>query len=440
MRRRLTFLVALAGLAALAPLPDADAAVPATAWGHLTEVVGRSPAPEYRRFGSPGMVDVAAYERSVLDAAGYATVELNAPAERWWVDYSPGHEPELLDVASGHTFPAESGFDLGATTGPEGVTCTLRRYDQVQPGDCGFVPFHLASPEWKNLLADAPGALATIVARGGVGAVVQGDRARQATIALKLRAPIPSVVAAVDEDEVVGRTVRLRAMGEHRPAVTRDVVGVLRPPAAGHGYVVVLAHADGWFEAAADNGSGTAAALRAAQLLAAQRPAGAGVLVALVDGEEVGYHGTRALLDRLRSPEGLVVPDGCRPLHLADLRGVVNLDAVSARASDVGLPPPFSWRVIVHTEDVTGLLGALRFAAGGVLGVPVPASVAEPINGGFGRTDAGFFAAEGLPVVWPVAGYPEYHTSADTLATVDPADLEAVAVNAAAVARYFGAR
>jgi hypothetical protein len=34
-------------------------------------------------------------------------------------------------------------------------------------------------------------------------------------------------------------------------------------------------------------------------------------------------------------------------------------------------------------------------------------------------------------VVWPVAGYPEYHTDADTLAAVDAADLEAIAAASA---------
>jgi hypothetical protein len=38
-----------------------------------------------------------------------------------------------------------------------------------------------------------------------------------------------------------------------------------------------------------------------------------------------------------------------------------------------------------------------------------------------------------FPVVWPVAGYPAYHTDKDTLAAVDPADLEAVAQATAAL-------
>ncbi|MBA2281848.1 MAG: M28 family peptidase [Acidimicrobiia bacterium] len=447
MRRRRTtarsvlVLVAVALVAAGAtdatarprPLP-----VAASAWGHLEEVLERSPAPEYRRYGSHGMAGVARYARRVLDQAGYATVELRTPADRWRVDYAPGSEPLLERVDDGLRFLTESGFALGATTGPAGITCVVRRYDQVQPGECGYVPFAVASPEWKNILAEgARSAVQTIVARGGVGAVIEGDTARSATIALRLALPIPSVVAVAAEPDVVGRVVRLRAMGGWEPATTHDVVGVRRPTVPGRGYVVLLAHADGWFAAAADNGSGTAAALRAAQLLATAAPVGAGVLVALVDGEEVGYIGVQGLMQALESPAGLALPGGA--VRIDEIESVVNLDAPSARASDVGLPTPFSWRVLVHTADALAVQGAALFTAGGVLGLPLEASIANGINGGLDRTDARYFAARGIPVVWPVTGYPEYHTSADTLAAVDPVDLELVATAAATVVRSFGA-
>jgi hypothetical protein len=44
-----------------------------------------------------------------------------------------------------------------------------------------------------------------------------------------------------------------------------------------------------------------------------------------------------------------------------------------------------------------------------------------------------------VPFVWPVAGYPEYHTDGDTLASVDPTDLENVAEAAADLVRLIPA-
>jgi Zn-dependent M28 family amino/carboxypeptidase len=242
----------------------------------------------------------------------------------------------------------------------------------------------------------------------------------------------------VDEADAVGHEVRLRVMGERRPSRSNDVVAVRRPAAPGRGYVLLLGHIDGWYTAAADNGGGAAAVLRAAQLLAVRPPNGAGVAVALVDGEEVGYVGSTGLVAQLQSPAGVAFADGGPALHMADIESVVNLDAPSAIASDTPLPEPFSWRVLVHTNDATALRGVATFTAAGVLGLPLEASVATELNGGITRTDAGSFADAGKPVIWPVAGYPEYHTTADTLAVVDPVDLENVATGATATVRLLG--
>jgi hypothetical protein len=67
------------------------------------------------------------------------------------------------------------------------------------------------------------------------------------------------------------------------------------------------------------------------------------------------------------------------------------------------------------------------FLAHGVAGLPLNGRSATLANGGLNRTDAHWFDAVGIPVVWPVAGYAEYHTDGDSGAVVDPADLEAVA-------------
>jgi len=435
-------LVGLLALALAAPLGGAAAAAPgrrvATASGHLAKLVALSRAPEYRRFGTPAMVRVANYAAGQLANDGYQVVRYDAGGlTRWAVDYARGHRPQLTRMADGRRFKTESAFDIGST-GPDGVECTVKKVADVGPGDCGFVPFSDGSPEWKNATYNAPADVAQIVSRGGVGAVVQGDLDRNLVYSVRLRTTIPAVVAVVPDD-IVGQRVRLRAMGAQVPAVAHNIVGVLRPPAGASQYVMLLGHMDGWFQAAADNGGGAAGVLRAASELAGARPA-AGVVVALADGEEYGLLGSKALAAQLSSPAGLAVGDGGPALHMADLKAVMNLDASSARASDVqdhvasvaGRDAPiFSWRAMVFSEEPTlASLFVSTFAAHGVLGLPLPSRAAVQVEGGW-RTDAQWFHQAGVPVAWPVAGYPEYHTDGDVPGAMNHADLEAVADAAA---------
>jgi Zn-dependent M28 family amino/carboxypeptidase len=188
---------------------------------------------------------------------------------------------------------------------------------------------------------------------------------------------------------------------------------------------------DGWFQAAADNGGGAAGVLRAAHELAVNRPA-SGVIVGLMDGEEYGLLGSKAFADQLSSAAGIA------GVHMGDLKAVMNLDASSARASDVqdhvksvaGQDAPiFSWRAMVSSEEPTlTSLFISTFAAHGVFGLPVTSEVAKAtIGGGSWRTDAQWFHQAGVPAAWPVAGYPEYHTDGDLPSAMDKADLEAVA-------------
>lgn len=425
-------------------------APPATgARRHLEAVLDRSPAPDYRRAGSKGMVRVAEYEAATLAAAGYQVVRHDADLGTaiWKVNYRRGHTPLLTRLDDGRAFKVDSAFNLGRTTTRDGIRCKVKAIVDVTPGDCGFVPFTTASPEWKNAPNyDPSGAVDEIIAKGGVGAVLQGDVARNAVMALSVRRPLPAVVAVVEESDVVGRVVRLRAMGSFAPSVAHNVVGVRRSPASGR-YVLLLAHADGWYQAAADNGAGVAAVLRAAELLAGRDP-GVGVAVALVDAEENGLLGSQRLAAALSSPAGLALPDGGPPLRMSDLAAVVNLDASSARASEIQDPvrsavgtdaPVFSWRTMVYSEHATlpGLfLGT--FSEHGVLGLPVSSQAAGVVNGGW-RTDARWFHEAGVPVAWPAVGYPEYHTDVDTLDVVDAADLEAVAAAAADLVPRLGA-
>jgi hypothetical protein len=445
MRRLLVGLLGLAmavpaGSAVAAPAHRAPAHRVPTASDHLAKLVRLSPAPEYRRFGTAAMGRVAAYAAGALGKDGYQVVRDDAGGlSRWAVDYAKADRPALTRLSDGHRFKTESAFEIG-TTGAGGIECTVKKVADVGPGDCGFIPFADGSPEWKNATFNAPADLAQIVAQHGVGAVVQGDTQRNLVYALRARTSIPTVISVVPDD-IVGQRVRLRAMGAQVSAVAHNVVGVLRPPAGSSQYVVLTAHMDGWFQAAADNGGGAAAVLRAAHELAAARPQ-TGVVVALFDGEEYGLLGSKAVAAQLSSPDGLGLPDGGPALHMSDLKAVVNLDASSARASDVqdnvhavaGRDAPvFSWRAMVSSEEPTlTSLFIATFAAHGVLGLPVTSEVAKAtIGGGSWRTDAQWFHQAGVPVAWPVAGYPEYHTDGDVPSAMDKADLEAVADAAA---------
>jgi len=428
-------LVGILALALAAPAGVATARSgggPPTAGDYLDQLVAMSPAPEYRRYGTAAMADVAEWAAGKLASAGYTVVgDDEATANRWAVDYSDGHKPML--TSAGKSFKTESAFDIGAT-GPAGITCTLKKIADVGKGDCGFVPFSDGSPEWKNVTYNAPADIAKIVQQGGVGAVVQGDTQRNLVYALRPKTTIPVVVSVVP-DTIVGHKVTLRAMGSTVPATSHNVVGVLPPPPGSTQYIALTAHMDGWFQAAADNGGGAAAVLRAADILAAHHP-GVGVFIALMDGEEYGLLGSQKMAARLARPTGV------GGVHMADIKADVNLDASSARASDVqdnvkavaGKDAPiFSWRAMVSSEEPTlASLFLTTFAAHGVLGLPVTSEVAKAtIGGGSWRTDAQWFHQAGVPAAWPVAGYPEYHTDGDLPAAMDKADLEAVAAAAA---------
>ena len=414
---------------------------------HLAQIVARSVPPTYRRLGSPGMAAAADDAALALGAAGYRVLRHDTASHVWSVDYQPGHEPALVRVSDGQGFATESAFELGAATSADGITCTVRPYDQVGAGECGLVPYDVLSPEWNNVTGNLSGSLQTIVQRGGVGAILQGDLEHDALIALKAPQPIPAVVSLVPSSDIVGQTVRLRAMGADGPATLHNVIAVRPPADPAQGYVLLQAHLDGWFTAAADNGGGAAAVLAAAERLA-RDTGGRGLLVALYDGEEWGLRGSRAFAADLARPEGLVI-GSCGPtVHLADVVAIVNLDAPSAIASDalgpvnelLGQPVSLiSYRVLVYSEEptVAALLTATALADG-VFGLPIPVAVANPLNGGVNRTDVKWFHEAGIPAAWTVVGYPEYHTTADTLAVVDPTDLERVTTGALDLVRAMG--
>jgi hypothetical protein len=407
---------------------------------HLREIVDRSVAPQFRRMGSPGMAQVADYAAGVLASSGYEVRRHEVPTTAWEIDYSEADAPLLERTSDGHKFLADAAYYAANAE----VTCTVRLVADITPGDCGLVPFQTVSPEWKNPFVGAAAAVDAMLAKGAIGIVLQGDVARQATIAVRVNRPVPVVVSPVADADVVGQSVRLRSHGRTIPATMHNVIGVRPPADPANGYLLLQGHMDGFYEAAVDNGGGAAAVLAAAEQLGGEDRE-RGLIVALYDGEEWGLLGSKAVAADLTSADGLRIGPCTPDLHMGDIAAVVNLDAPSARASDAdgiverqtGFEVPlFSWRAMVYSEEpVLPPVFLTTMAANAVLGAPISVQAANPVNGGVSRTDAKWFDDAGLAVVWPVTGYPEYHTSADTLAAVDPADLSAVAAGTVALVR-----
>jgi aminopeptidase YwaD len=146
---------------------------------------------------------------------------------------------------------------------------------------------------------------------------------------------------------------------------------------------------------AADNGSGVAVACEAARLLAPALPAGVGLSVALVDGEEVGALGSARHAEDLRDA-------GAAPLVL-NVDGAGRLDGA----------------VAVEAGGPAHALLAVLDQAGRHTRVPL---VAGPV-----ASDNRRYAAAGLAAIGLGAGMAGYHSPADTADRVDPATLTAVA-------------
>ncbi|MCG5437492.1 M28 family metallopeptidase [Micromonospora foliorum] len=191
------------------------------------------------------------------------------------------------------------------------------------------------------------------------------------------------------------------------PLRRRDVTGAnihARFPAAEPGGIEVLltAHYDGVGDhpglrqpGASDNASGVAVVLEAARILAAARPAGVGVAVALLDAEEVGALGSAHHSQQLQSGD-------VRPL-------VINIDGAGlldqAAAVEAGGPAP----ALLALLDQAGRHTGLPLAAGPV------------------ASDNRRYAAAGLAAVGIGAGMAGYHSPADTPDRVDPHTLKAIA-------------
>jgi aminopeptidase YwaD len=176
-----------------------------------------------------------------------------------------------------------------------------------------------------------------------------------------------------------------------------NVYGVFAEPSGGAASILLTAHFDGVgddpdarFPAACDNASGVAVVIEAARLMAPSLPAGIGLSVALLDGEEVGARGSAHHAPQVRPRTFVINVDGAAQLG----------DAASVEA---GGPA----HALLHALD----------QAGRDTGVPLVAG-AMP-------SDNRRYAAEGLPTVGIGMGMPGYQTPAETPDRVDVNTLSA---------------
>ncbi|SCL35058.1 Peptidase family M28 [Micromonospora rhizosphaerae] len=198
-----------------------------------------------------------------------------------------------------------------------------------------------------------------------------------------------------------------------------DVTGTnihaqLGQPAPGGVVLLLTAHYDGVGDhpglrlpGASDNATGVAVVLEAARILTTALPAGVGLSVTLLDGEEVGALGSGHHATQLRA-------EGAAPLVI-NVDGAGRLDGAAA----------------VEAGGPAHRLLALLDQAGRHTGVPLTAAPVASDNRRYGGAG---FAAVGIG-----AGMGGYHSPADTPDKVDPATLAALARLVVATAHLTGA-
>ncbi|MEV4199654.1 M28 family metallopeptidase [Micromonospora globbae] len=198
-----------------------------------------------------------------------------------------------------------------------------------------------------------------------------------------------------------------------------DVTGTnihagLRQPSPGGVDLLLTAHYDGVGDhpglrlpGASDNATGVAVVLEAARILTAALPAGVGLSVALLDGEEVSALGSAHHATQLRAA-------GVSPLVI-NVDGAGRLDGAAA----------------VEAGGPAHRLLAVLDQAGGHTGVPLAAGPVASDNRRYGGA--------GLAAVGIGAGMGGYHSPADTPDKVDPATLGAIARLVVATAHLVAA-
>jgi Zn-dependent M28 family amino/carboxypeptidase len=179
------------------------------------------------------------------------------------------------------------------------------------------------------------------------------------------------------------------------------------------GVIVLTAHYDHLgtldgvvFNGADDNASGTAAVLEIARQLALE-PAEHTVVIALLDAEEGGSWGARALLER-------------PPVALERIALNVNLDMVARTAGLLWAAGAY------HTPELRPILAAVAAPAPVTLRLGHDRPGAPEGDDWTGSSDHSAFHGAGIPFVYfGVEDHEDYHRPTDDFERVDPAELTA---------------
>lgn len=360
----------------------------------------------WRRAGSPSAAQGATYIEDRLTQFGYQT-------EVQEFEF-PYYEVTAKSLTRDRTPYEIDGIMYSGSTTAGGITAEV-----VEPsgdwsnvaGKIAFISFPHADPGWKNLSNTLKSDYTRAVTAGAVAVIAEATDFLYAASASKATwtpGPIPGVVA-LGARALIGKSPTLVLQSHVVPGTGRNVMA--HRAGTSDETILVLAHYDAWFGGAADNTSGTAALLRAAELLAEDEMQRSVTFLA-VDGEELGLLGSQAFVaDR----------------DLTKIAGVVNLDMVSAKPSDVYEDAPgFQWRVVMTSETPPLIASAEANAAlNQVVHGPMSATLWEDGYGSF-RTDYEWFYYQGVPGTWVISEAAYYHTTEDTPDHVDATDLENV--------------
>jgi hypothetical protein len=221
---------------------------------------------------------------------------------------------------------------------------------------------------------------------------------------------------------VLERAGRAGVSGQVRAQLTLDAgmlsglkgqnaVGVVR--GASDEIVIVNAHADGWYDAAGDNGDGLAALVALARHFAAPEFRPARTLVFVASG---GHHSTG-----LNGPANFVRMNPAiaeRTVLVANLEHVAQLQIRSGSWTVEAGEQPMTFGISNQSPRLADIarrgIERYGFTINPVLGSPVPG-------------DLGGYAPLGVPRVQAIHSGPMYHTSGDVLETISIPGLERAA-------------
>ncbi|MGI5151928.1 M28 family metallopeptidase [Plantactinospora sp. CA-294935] len=387
------------------PVGGIDAALAAVSADRAIATVGTLAGDAFagRRVGTAGNIAARAWLAARLTDLGAAVTSDPFPVRGVPDIYAtPTARWGDRTTTSGLSFGSDASLHLASADLP-----SARRGPLGLAGACDPRDRWLVVPATTGLFeayGTADGAAGLLVARD-----VDADGWQFTMLAGPDPGPLPVITLSGPVHDRVGRVAVARSGGwfeADAPIRRADVTaanlhGRLRPPVAGEPDLLLAAHFDGVGDhpglrqpAAADNASGVAVVLDAARVLAAAMPAGPGLSVALLDGEEVGALGSARHAARLAET-------GADPL-------VVNVDGAGrlhrAAAVEAGGP--------AH-----GLLAVLD-QAGRRTGVPLAAG---PV-----ASDNRRYAGAGLAAIGIGAGMAGYHSPSDTPDRVESDTLAAI--------------